>query len=266
MVLAAPPFPVAGPAKYSDDWLNPRMTPCPHLHQGTDIFADFGTPIVASGPGIVSALRDGPVGGLAVWVTGDDRTAFYYAHLQSFAPGLHAGQRVDKGTVLGEVGDSGNAEGGAPHLHFQIHPPLRSRKGGVVASGLDSRGDAVSSRTAPVNPVGYLNTMLDQAEENAPLLIEQLLASQLPSLQLNGSSALITLGQALPTSELREAEPLVPNRGVARTATLLGILAALIAVATLAVSWRLVLSSSASTQASLRRRPHLAPRTSNQLL
>jgi murein DD-endopeptidase MepM/ murein hydrolase activator NlpD len=83
MVLAAPPFPVAGPATYSDDWLNARMTPCPHLHKGTDIFADFGTPVVASGPGDLVAMGRGPVGGLAVWVSGDDGNSFYYAHLQS---------------------------------------------------------------------------------------------------------------------------------------------------------------------------------------
>lgn len=267
MVLAAPPFPVAGPATYSDDWLNPRMTPCPHLHHGTDIFADFGTPIVASGPGNLVAMGRGPVGGLAIWVAGDDGNSFYYAHLQSFAVGLRIGQRVDKGTVLGEVGDSGNAEGGAPHLHFQIHPPIRSRKKGIVASGVTRQGDAGSSRTPPANPVGYLNTMLQQAENNAPTLLEQILSSQLPLLQLNeSSSGLITLGQALPASKLREAEPIFPNQGIARTATALGVLAGLIAVLVLVGSWRLVLSSSRSTKAALMRRPHLTPRPSHPLL
>lgn len=266
MVLAAPPFPVAGPARYSDDWLNARMTPCPHLHKGTDIFADFGTPVVASGPGRLAAMGQGPVGGLAIWVSGDDGNSFYYAHLQAFADGLQIGQRVDKGTVLGEVGDSGNAEGGSPHLHFQIHPPLRSRQKGIVASGVDRHGDAGSSRTPPANPVGYLNTMLDQAEKNAPALVDQLIKSQLPLLQLRSESGLINLGQALPTSNLREAEPLVANRGVARTATVLGVLAGLTAIATLAASWRLALASSRSTKASLRRRPHLTPRPARQLL
>lgn len=266
MVLAAPPFPVAGPARYSDDWLNPRMTPCPHLHHGTDIFADFGTPIVASGPGTLVAMGRGPVGGLAIWVAQDDGNSLYYAHLQKFADGLQSGQRVDKGTILGEVGDSGNAEGGAPHLHLQIHPPLRSRQKGIVASGVDRQGERGSSRTPPVNPVGYLNTMLEQAEQNAPSLIEQLTSSPTPLLQFNESSGLITLGQALPSSDLRKAEPLVPNQGVARTARLLGVLAGLTALATLVASWRLAISSSRSTKASLSRRPHLAPRTSHQLL
>lgn len=262
MVLAAPPFPVAGPARYSDDWLAPRLTPCPHLHHGTDIFADFGTPIVASGPGTLVAMGRGPVGGLAIWVAGDDGNSFYYAHLQAFAVGLRAGQRVDKGTVLGEVGDTGNAEGGAPHLHFQIHPPVRSRKKGIVAAGVDRQGDLGSSRTAPANPVGYLNEMLEQAQSNAPTLVEQLLQSQLPLLQLNESSGLITLGQALPGSSLRQAEPLTPNQGVAKTASVLGILAGLTALATLVASWRLVVSSSRSTKAALLRRPHLAQRPS----
>jgi murein DD-endopeptidase MepM/ murein hydrolase activator NlpD len=47
---------------------------------------------------------------------------FYYAHLDSYAPGMRSGRRVEIGNVLAYVGDTGNALGGAPHLHFQIHP------------------------------------------------------------------------------------------------------------------------------------------------
>lgn len=174
LVLAAPPFPVAGKANYSDDWKNPRTTPCPHLHQGTDIFADFGTPIVSSGPGTLVSKGNHGAGGNALWVVGDDRNTFYYAHLQSFAPGLEVGQHFEKGTLLGEVGDSGNAEGGAPHLHFQFHPPIKNRKGAVVSSGAMSGG---GSRTPPVNPKGFLDVLLTQAEEQAPALVAQLLAA-----------------------------------------------------------------------------------------
>lgn len=116
------PFPVAGRAKFSHDWGFPRYTPRPHLHEGTDVFADFGTPIVTSEAG--SVIRKGTIGagGISVWVRGDSGMAYYYAHMQSWARGLTVGQRVEKGQVIGFVGDTGNAEGGSPHLHFEMHP------------------------------------------------------------------------------------------------------------------------------------------------
>jgi murein DD-endopeptidase MepM/ murein hydrolase activator NlpD len=168
LIALAPPFPVAGLANFTDDWGNPRSTPCPHWHQGTDIFADFGTPIVASGPGRVVARGRHPVGGLSMWVTGDDKMAFYYAHLERFGD-VEPGDRVDAGTVLGYVGDTGNAEGGSPHLHFSIHPPTRSAHG-IVAGGGGSVGRSV---TPYANPKPYLDAWLALAESRAPRAIAQ---------------------------------------------------------------------------------------------
>jgi murein DD-endopeptidase MepM/ murein hydrolase activator NlpD len=116
------PFPVAGKANFSHDWGFPRYSPTPHLHEGTDIFAAFGTPVVTSEPGKVIAKGTAGAGGISVWVRGDTGMAYYYAHLQSWSQGLAVGQRVEKGYVIGFVGDTGNAEGGSPHLHFETHP------------------------------------------------------------------------------------------------------------------------------------------------
>lgn len=114
-------FPVAGVAWYSDDWMAPRFTPFFHLHEGLDIFADFGTPIRSPDRGIVSRTTSGPIGGTGLWMTARDGTQYYFAHLQAYAPGMEAGVHVEVGTVLAFAGDSGNAQGGAPHLHFEIH-------------------------------------------------------------------------------------------------------------------------------------------------
>jgi murein DD-endopeptidase MepM/ murein hydrolase activator NlpD len=143
-------FPVAGLAHYFDDWLNPRFTPKPHLHHGLDIFADFATPIRAPDAGVVTSLPEAGAGGTAVWVRGSEGTSYYFAHMLERVEGIHVGQRVEIGTVLGFVGDTGNAKGGTPHLHFEIHP---------------SGGEAV-----PPKPT--VDAWLDEAMEIAPKYVE----------------------------------------------------------------------------------------------
>ena len=114
-------FPVAGEAYWSDDWLDARFTPTFHLHQGNDIFAARGTPVRAPADGSVSFASEG-AGGLAAYLTVPDGTYYYMAHLDSFAREVRSGATVKQGTVVGFVGSTGNADGGAPHLHFEIHP------------------------------------------------------------------------------------------------------------------------------------------------
>jgi len=114
-------FPVAGSASYRDDWLEPRFTPSFHLHQGNDIFATTGTPLRAPYDGVVR-YGDEPVGGLAAYVTIPDGTYFYMAHMSASAKGLSSGSPVRQGQIVGYVGDSGDAQGGSPHCHFEIHP------------------------------------------------------------------------------------------------------------------------------------------------
>ncbi len=115
-------FPVAGRAYYSDDWHRPRYTPTFHLHKGLDIFAAFGTPVRAPAGGRVTRLSDSPSsGGIGVSMEDDERNWYYFGHLQARADGLFVGGRVESGTVLGYVGDTGNAKGGAPHVHMEIH-------------------------------------------------------------------------------------------------------------------------------------------------
>lgn len=107
-------FPVRGPHSYSNDWHAPRRG---HLHQGCDIFATMGTPCVACVSGTVNQ-GEGKNAGLYVRLAGDDGNVYYYMHLQRFGATGH----VAAGTVIGHVGDTGNAVGGPPHLHFEIHP------------------------------------------------------------------------------------------------------------------------------------------------
>ena len=114
-------FPVAGMANWSDDWLMPRFTPSFHLHQGNDVFAAGGTPIRATSDGTVRFSEE-PVGGKDVYLDMPNGTYFFCAHASDFAPGISSGQTVKQGTIIGFVGDTGDAQGGATHCHFEMHP------------------------------------------------------------------------------------------------------------------------------------------------
>lgn len=89
-------------------------------HEGDDIFAMRGTPVVAATKGYVTRTGNSGLGGKQVWLRdGILGNSLYYAHLDSIM--VDGGQQVKTGDTLGTVGSTGNAEGGAPHLHFGIY-------------------------------------------------------------------------------------------------------------------------------------------------
>lgn len=91
-------------------------------HEGIDIFASRGTPVVAVAAGVITAVRTTPVGGRVVWQRDDDRdVSYYYAHLDEQS--VSAGQRVSAGDRIGTVGNTGNARTTPPHLHFSVYRP-----------------------------------------------------------------------------------------------------------------------------------------------
>jgi hypothetical protein len=116
------PFPVAGLAWWQDDWHAYRCCPDPHPHQGLDLFAPRGTPVVAAVDGYVSQKVNGAVSGLAVEITDAGNTQYFYGHLSAFASGISAGTRVRMGQVIAYIGNTGNASRTSPHLHFEIQP------------------------------------------------------------------------------------------------------------------------------------------------
>ncbi len=91
------------------------------VHEAIDIHAPQGSPVLAVVPGRIVKLHSGARGGLSVYLLDDDgRTRYYYAHLDGYAEGLREGQRVERGQVIGFVGDTGNASPGDYHLHFSV--------------------------------------------------------------------------------------------------------------------------------------------------
>ncbi|MFP5326981.1 MAG: peptidoglycan DD-metalloendopeptidase family protein, partial [Acidimicrobiia bacterium] len=117
-------FPIAGPHSYSDTFGAPRMfgTPYAHLHQGTDIFAASGTPLVACERGVVTKVGTDRLGGIKLWIVGASGTRYYYAHLSGYAPNITEGLVVNAGDLVGFVGNTGNAISTPAHLHFEVHP------------------------------------------------------------------------------------------------------------------------------------------------
>ena len=103
----------------ADTWHAPRGTD--RLHEGQDIFAPKGTPILSATRGMVYNIGENNLGGQTVSVIGAGGRVYYYAHLEAYAPGLQVGDRVTTRTVLGYVGTTGNAQGTPPHLHFGIY-------------------------------------------------------------------------------------------------------------------------------------------------
>lgn len=90
-------------------------------HEAIDILAPTGTPVVAIDNGRIAKLFTSKPGGLTVYhFDTEGRLAYYYAHLQRYADGLHEGMEVKRGDLIGYVGSTGNADPGAPHLHFAV--------------------------------------------------------------------------------------------------------------------------------------------------
>jgi len=103
----------------ANTWHAPRGTD--RVHEGQDIFAPKGTPIFSATSGYVYKIGENNLGGQTVSVIGAGGRVYYYAHLDSYAPGLAEGDPVNTKTLLGYVGTTGNAQGTPPHLHFGIY-------------------------------------------------------------------------------------------------------------------------------------------------
>jgi hypothetical protein len=137
---AAPPkkivFPVLGTVTYTDDFGDPRAG---GRHQGIDIMAAKRSPTLAAEAGKVEFWTRSATAGCMLYLHGQSGTDYDYIHLNndktlkndnrgkcgpgmSYAKGLKNGSRVAAGQTIGYVGDSGDANGIHPHLHFELHP------------------------------------------------------------------------------------------------------------------------------------------------
>ena len=103
----------------ADTWGSARSEG--RTHEGTDIFAPNGTPIYSATPGYIYRIGDNRLGGQTVVVVGGAGYRYYYAHLSGYAEDIAEGQAVTTDTLLGYVGNTGNARTTPPHLHLGIY-------------------------------------------------------------------------------------------------------------------------------------------------
>jgi peptidoglycan LD-endopeptidase LytH len=110
--------PMAPPYTYIDSWGAARSGG--RTHEGTDIMAPYGAKVLAFTSGVISREKSGELGGITLYLQGDNGAEYYYAHLSGYA--VTAGTRVRAGQHIAFNGNSGNASATAPHVHFEIHP------------------------------------------------------------------------------------------------------------------------------------------------
>ena len=110
--------PQANPRSFTDTWGAPRSGG--RSHQGTDIFGARGGNVYAIVSGTVQWTQTGATSGLFLSLRGDDGHSYWYMHLQDFV--ASPGDRVSAGDLIAHNGDTGNAQGTTPHIHFEDHP------------------------------------------------------------------------------------------------------------------------------------------------
>jgi murein DD-endopeptidase MepM/ murein hydrolase activator NlpD len=159
------PFPLEGPASFIDSWHFARYGPAPgevRKHEGQDIFCNFGEPVLAVQTGVIDFHNDG-LGGHVAHLTKPDGSFWYYAHLSGWnTKDFSDGDTVHAGDIIGYCGNSGDAAGGAPHLHFGHY---------------EANGNAT-------NPLGHLLHWLHEAKSRAGIAVQQSNQQHLSSTKL----------------------------------------------------------------------------------
>ncbi len=219
-------FPVVGPASYSAGFGDCRDG-CTRLHEGIDIltFGWKGFPVVAAHDGVVTRLGfGGELSGCSIAITDVEGWSTRYLHLNTdfpgtdfptdvcYAPGIAAGIPVLAGTIIGWVGDTGNAEETVPHLHFEIRDPE-----GVAVDAWPSLQAAPHISFQWINPVDSLDVMA-VAFPGPETTIHVIEASDFGSVA-NGASASLSLNVPLvvydtqdPTAARELIKVLAPER------------------------------------------------------
>jgi peptidoglycan hydrolase-like protein with peptidoglycan-binding domain len=168
----------------SPNFGDPRDTN--RTHEGEDIMAVKGTPIVSPTPAVVLRTGTGVTAGNYVYTANPGGETFVYMHLTSIGEGVVSGLVLGQGSLIGYVGNTGNASGGAAHLHFEIH------------NSSDTPTDPFPRLTGEFSlqqKISFLSTILTQTSDSTAL--SQLLVTNFPSTFIKALAAGISLPQPI---------------------------------------------------------------------
>lgn len=120
------PLPLSYDYSYRGTWGANRGWGGRRIHEGTDLFAGYGTHVYSTSYGVVETMGWNDFGGWRIGIRDQHNTYHYYAHLNGFQKGIKLGDIVEPGTVIGFVGSSGYGKEGtsgkfAPHLHYGMY-------------------------------------------------------------------------------------------------------------------------------------------------
>jgi hypothetical protein len=120
------PVPIRFNYSYKNTWGDARGWGGRRIHEGTDIFANYGVPVSSTCYGIIEMKGWNRFGGWRLGIRDSSNTYHYFAHLNGFADGLQVGQIVEPGQLIGSVGSSGYGPPGTsgkfpPHLHYGMY-------------------------------------------------------------------------------------------------------------------------------------------------
>ncbi len=230
---AVPPliFPVVGSVSYSDDFGDARGQ---GRHEGNDLLAAKRSPAVAAEAGTVTLWTTSARAGCMLYLRGASGTTYLYVHLNNdlgeandnrggcvagvaYAKGLVDGARVAAGQQIGYVGDSGDADGAAAHLHFEVHPGdgaavspyrfLRAARRLLFAARPGSTFTLALRGTVATSLAGHLSLKVDSLRSwpggVRVAKVERTVELQVPA------ATIVTdpLGALLATARLRSLEP-----------------------------------------------------------
>ena len=202
-------FPVFGKSSFSDTFGALRADAGGHFHHGDDIFGELGQPIVAVTNGVLSRVGYEKIGGNRLWLLDSHGNQFYYAHLSAYSNAAANGAHVRAGEVIGFMGTTGDAEGAAVHLHFEVHP--------VSTLYLGEDG--------AVDPTAYLKSWKHEQTLPFPIsggwapLIPGGRAAPEPGAVLLGQSDISTANGLDPQSLQQAMRPLAPSQLERQTVT-----------------------------------------------
>jgi peptidoglycan hydrolase-like protein with peptidoglycan-binding domain len=184
--VAAFPMPVlygVAPSDLTPNFGDPR--PNGRTHEGEDIMAVKGTPIVSPTAAVVLRLETGVDEGNAVYTANPGGESLVYMHLDHFGEGVVAGEVLQPGSLIGYVGNTGNASSGPAHLHFEVH-----NSSGVPVDPFPR----LTAEFTPAQKISFLATILIQTSD--PVSLSRFLVTNFRS----AFTADLAANIALPTS------------------------------------------------------------------